>query len=366
MRIGVDYRPCTAAPHTGIARQAFAIVESLNQIAGVTAVPFTVAPPEHPHRQFAICPAWSSAALHRPEQRLRFEQGFLPGAIKAQGLDAYIATANSGLPWWQSGQGIPSVVLLHDIFQLTMPNYGGLRAGMYRLFDRVNIGRSLQVARRVWTPSQFSAEEAGREFATTASKLRVLHNRVDFGTVPDMQAPAGLPERYWLAVGLRERRKNIAILLEAWQAARHSSRGVPALVLVGQRDEVPPAYRDQPGIQFLSGLSDGALAAVYAGAELLWHPSYAEGFGLPPLEALARGAPVAVARGSSLDEVVPLDSPRFDPHNGGALVQLMFRLADTPLPRDQDSYRAWVSRFDGEAHRQRLAELLEDLLGRTL
>ncbi|MEN1226717.1 glycosyltransferase, partial [Pseudomonas aeruginosa] len=62
-------------------------------------------------------------------------------------------------------------------------------------------------------------------------------------------------------------------------------------------------------------------------AERLWQPSYAEGFGLPVVEALSVGTPVAVASGTSLDEITPPSAPRFSPTDGAALERLMLRLA---------------------------------------
>ena len=78
---------------------------------------------------------------------------------------------------------------------------------------------------------------------------------------------------------------------------------MPPLVLVGSLDHLPEEQRGLPGLHALGGLDDAELHALYRQAERLWQPSYAEGFGLPVVEALSVGTPVAVASGTSLDEV---------------------------------------------------------------
>lgn len=133
----------------------------------------------------------------------------------------------------------------------------------------------------------------------------MLHNLVPQFTEAPEPLPEGLPARYWLVVGTREPRKNMAFFLAQWQASRARDPNVPDLVLVGHASDVPATLGDLPGLHWRNGLSDGQLQALYRHAAYLWQPSYAEGFGLPVVEALSVGTPVAVARGSALDEVAP-------------------------------------------------------------
>ncbi|MBF3124306.1 glycosyltransferase, partial [Pseudomonas aeruginosa] len=77
-------------------------------------------------------------------------------------------------------------------------------------------------------------------------------------------------------------------------------------------------------------------------AERLWQPSYAEGFGLPVVEALSVGTPVAVASGTSLDEVTPPSAPRVSPRAGAALERRLRRLADAPRDASAEDLIAWA------------------------
>lgn len=366
MRVGLDYRPATIAPQSGIGRQVRALEQALLVREATTLMRFSEAPLDHAQRQSACCPPWESplGGLQRPQVRLRFEAAFLPRALREQRIDLYIATANMGLPLGRKPRGQHQALLLHDLFQLTEHNHhrSRLKALAYRLIDGLSIAWSVWRADRVWCPSQFSADEAVRLFPFARGKVRVLSNLVEpFAGLPG-ERPAGLPARYWLAVGTREPRKNMRRFVAAWRAARQAAPEVPELLLVGHPEDLPQALRALPGLHWRGGLDDAALQALYRHAECLWQPSYAEGFGLPVVEALGQGTPVALARGSALDEVAPPQSPRFAPHDDLDLQRCLLEVAQRPLPRDE-SLRDWAQRFAPPAYRARLETLLQELGG---
>lgn len=365
MRVALDYRPATVAPSSGIARQVLALENALRTRDNTEVLLFSEAPLDHPQRQTAICPAWASPldGLQRPQVRLGFERRFLPKALHEQQIDLYIATANMGLPLCRKPAGTRYVLVLHDLFQLTHRNFhrSKLKALAYRLIDGASIAWSVWQADRVWCPSQFSCNEAARVFPWARAKFRVLSNLVPELNAAPEPLPANLPARYWLVVGTREPRKNMEFFLRQWQACRAVNPGVPDLVLVGHASDVPAALGELPGLHWCSGLSDGQLQALYRHAACLWQPSYAEGFGLPVVEALSVGTPVAVARGSALDEVAPPNAPRFDPHDAGQLHSVMQQLAAPEATVDPQLQRAWARQFAEPAYRSRLDTLLKEL-----
>ncbi|MFP6850385.1 MAG: glycosyltransferase family 1 protein [Pseudomonas sp.] len=365
MRVGLDYRPATVAPQSGIGRQVCALEQALLSDPDTELLRFSEAPLDHPQRETACCPVWGGPleGLQRPQVRWRFEARFLPKALSEKRVDLYIATANMGLPLGRKPAGQRWVLVLHDLFQLTEKNHhrSQLKALAYRMIDTLSIAWSVCRADRVWCPSQFSASEAGRLFPFARHKIRVLPNLVAPSTaLADPQRSADLPPRYWLVVGTREPRKNMPLFLRGWQSARALSVEVPELVLVGYPQDVPEELRDIPGLHWRHGLEDAQLQALYEHAECLWQPSYAEGFGLPVVEALGHGTPVALARGSALDEVAPASSPRFAAHDAADLQRCLLALASQPLPRTP-ALREWAERYAPAAYRQHLQQLLQEL-----
>ncbi|HYM66155.1 MAG TPA: glycosyltransferase family 1 protein [Patescibacteria group bacterium] len=121
----------------------------------------------------------------------------------------------------------------------------------------------------------------------------------------EARAKLKLPERFILFVGTIEPRKNLETLLEAWATMRDR----PDLVVVGSWGWLYDTTRDRmermgPGLHHLDNLGPSDLPAIYNLARVLAHPAWYEGFGLPPLEAMACGTPVIVSDASSLPEVV--------------------------------------------------------------
>ncbi|RMX03530.1 glycosyltransferase family 1 protein [Corticibacter populi] len=367
MRVGIDYRAATVAPYSGIGRQVRALEQALTELVGPSQLlRLSELPLDDPRRAGMLCPPWASpmAGLQRPQVRWRFERRFLPAALAAQHVGLYIATVNMGLPIGPRAAGLRYALVLHDLFQLTERNHHRslLKALAYRAIDRASIQWSVHQADRIWCPSRFTMEEAVRLFPQAEGKLRLLPNLVD-----PMQAQKGtavvmpaLPARYWLLIGTQEPRKNIPFFIRAWQALRQQGQELPDLVLVGAPGPLPTAMQQGEGLHWMQGLDDAQLHQLYARAECLWQPSYAEGFGLPVVEALGIGTPVAVAHGSALDEVAPPAAPRFSPYDTEQLRQCMRALARQPLKREAE-LQDWAARYAWPAYRARLAALLQEL-----
>ncbi|WP_252271474.1 glycosyltransferase family 4 protein [Pseudomonas subflava] len=364
MRVGLDYRPGISNPNNGIGRQNVALASVLGNLPEVELHLFTPAPLGHPLRLSAHCPSWgcNTEGQHRLPRRLRFELGYLPSALRRASIDVHISTFNMGLPLPPKPPATRYVLQLHDLFQLHLKNRHSswVRETVYRISDNLSIRYSVAVADRIWTPSQFSADEVARAFPKAAGKVRVLPNLVPACTAVPTRPATELPERFWLAVGTREPRKNIPWFVEHWAQARVICPAVPELVLVGGAEFLPTAQHALPGLHFMPPLGDGELLWLYQTAERLWQPSYAEGFGLPVIEAMAAGTPVAVATGTSLDEIVPPGTPRFSPYNGADVTALMLELS-RPTATDRQMLFDWADRFAERPYRARVTELLQEL-----
>lgn len=362
MHIGIDYRPVSVAPFSGIGRQAKGLECALQALANTKVSLFAAVPKEHFLRTKTVCPEWGTAlaGLQQPHKRLRFEAGFLPSALVDNTVDLYIATANMGLPIGCRNKNTRLVLLLHDLFQLTERNHhkSWLKAFVYRVIDRLSVAWSVYVADQVWCPSEFTAHEVKSKFPAAASKIRVLPNLVA-GFASETEEVKQLPENYWLVVGTREPRKNIRFFVDVWLKLK-TQISLPDLVLVGLSEDFPD-YNNVAGIHWLTALTEAQLHTVYRNAQSLWQPSYAEGFGLPIIEALSVGTPVITALGSSLDEVTPSYSPRFLPNSAQALEKCMRDTAQQPLPKHQIEYQEWASRYAREAYQANVHRLVSEL-----
>lgn len=368
MRVGLDIRPLTAAPYSGVGRQALALYNTVRLREGTEVVPFTNAPLAHPHRTWACAPQRPAAteALRSPRERLRFERDFLPDALSALAIDVYVATGNMGLPIGLSDvrrQRTRWVWLLRDLFQITQREraQSGVKGALLRWCDRWSVGHAARLADAIWVPSACTAQAVVDLFPDTRQRVRLLPDAVPGEAWQCLQQDVFAPPRYWLLVGTRAPRKNVIWFLQAWQQARDTWPDViPQMVVIGHPRDVPNAPSQ---VRFVHGINDAQLGSWYQQAERLWHPALAEGFGLPVLEAAACGTPVATARGSSLDEVTPPGAPRFDPHDQVGLVQLMHRMARQGRGEDESraALRQWARRYDLPAYASRVDELLQEL-----
>ncbi len=228
------------------------------------------------------------------------------------------------------------VLTIHDLSYLRTPDT--VTAASARYSDLVP--RGLRRAAAVLTPSRAVAEEVIAAYRLDPALVTPTPLGVDdawFTTPPPTAAwlqAHGLPERYLLFVGSVEPRKNLPVLLEAVRRLHAAKLGAPPLVLVG-----PPGWGptlDLAGLPagsvIIAGYLDAEqLRATVAGAGVLCFPSRYEGFGLPPLEALAAGTPVVAADIPTVREVTrallaPADSPSGSP-SAGSPVRLV-RQAD--------------------------------------
>ena len=192
---------------------------------------------------------------------------------------------------------------IHDLSPLEHPEW--FRAGFaawYRLFLPILAKR----VQKVFTPSEYVKQKVIERFGIR--NVTVTPNGVDHAVFhPDAkQTRFDLPASYILFVGTLEPRKNLDLLLCAWDAIRNDFKET-WLVIVGVSgnvfrniDYLHPMER----VRFLGYVDDQTLAGLYANATLFVLPSQEEGFGLPALEAMTSGTPVIVSDGGALPEVV--------------------------------------------------------------
>ncbi|HOU23063.1 MAG TPA: glycosyltransferase family 1 protein [Anaerolineae bacterium] len=253
----------------------------------------------------------STRRTEGPARRVLWEQLELPRAAQREHL-ALLHSPVNVQPLLLPCQGVVTVM---DLSFLVYPRSFRPQQRLYQtVFTRVSAQRAAQVI----AISLQTAQDLVRRCGTNASKIAVIYPGVDSSFRPAEPAAIqafrqrrGLPERFILHVGTLEPRKNLPVLLRAFDRARSSLPAGCKLVLAGGKGWLyEPILRTIEELQLESEVilrgfvPDEELPLWYNCADVFVYPSLYEGFGLPVLEAMACGCPVMAARSSSLPEVV--------------------------------------------------------------
>ena len=251
----------------------------------------------------------------------------------------------------------PTVVTIHDLSLLA-------QAATHEAANVTRGRRRMPImARRataVIAPSEWTRREVIERLGVPPGDVRVIYEGAREGMCPVAEGACApvlarhqIRPPYILYVGTIEPRKNLTTLLHAYDEVLRASRHRPQLVLCGGRGwldnevfRLVEQLRLGDDVRFTGYVADEDLPALYSGAEVFVYPSLYEGFGLPPLEAMACGTPVVTSNTSSLPEVVGEAGVTLAPRDVGALARALVRLLD-----DRD-LRAGL----GRAGRERAAQ----------
>ena len=330
--IGVDLRALVAVP-TGIGVYTLALLREL------------VARGEHRYLGLAHRPPHGAAEIEalgvaietRPAPLgVLWQQWHLPRRLAAGDVSLLWSPINT-LPL---SSPVPAVVTVHDLTPLLLPQLHSLRGR----WSAVPFLRStMRRARRIVAVSEATAADLRRCFPSCADRVRVVLSGVDARFEPATAAAIaatrialGAPDGYLLYAGTLEPRKNLPRLLDAWEAARRADPRFPPLLLAGPEGwkarDLMRRLRDLQGsgVKLLGRLPQPELVATMQAARVFVYPSLYEGFGLPPLEAMACGVPVVTSSSSSLPEVVGDAGLLVEPQDTKALAAALVRLVGDP------------------------------------
>jgi glycosyltransferase involved in cell wall biosynthesis len=244
----------------------------------------------------------------------------------------------------------PSVVTCHDIHQCVEDEYSFGEMSIIRLGLR-----GMRKADRIITISRFSQEEIARTLDYPKESIKVIYLGVDHDRYKASAKPGKLPQAFSrlvgkkiiLYVGSEQPRKNLPVLLRALAVVKRERKDF--VLLKAGRSQWKGARRDlvdlvgQLGLKeevvFADYVPEDDLPLLYGAADVFVFPSLYEGFGLPPLEAMACGCPVITSNASSLPEVVGDAGIMLDPHDETGLAEAIVRVLE-----DEDLRQGMIAR----------------------
>ena len=266
--------------------------------------------------------------------------------------------------------------IVHDMTYKAFPETVNQKT---RLMLEANMKKAVSRADVIFTVSKFSKEEIVKYLDVDPRKIVVFYNGVDLQTyrtdldpeaVAEAKRRAGLPEDYLLYLGTLEPRKNIERLIGAYAQVKAVRPDLPKLVLAGRKgwmyDTIfarVEALGLAEDVIFTGYVEKEDVPLLMAGAQVFLFPSLYEGFGMPPLEAMACGTPVLTSSVSSLPEVVGDCAVTVDPFSEEAIAEGLLRLTDDEALRRDLSVRGAkrAARFTWEHSAERACRVFEKL-----
>lgn len=264
---------------------------------------------------------------------------------------------------------LPLAVTIHDLNHLALPELMG--SALRRRYARRLLAATMARARQVLFVSDFTRSEAVRLLGPAAGTGVVIHSAAgeEWSRVAVDTPIRPLDEPYFLYVGNIKRHKNVPFLLRAFRRVRHE---IPhLLVLIGRTE----GLRADPGVARELAQCDGRVRMLgetdkdtvrryVAHAEALVTASLYEGFGLPPLEAMAAGCPCVVSSAGSLPEVCGDAVLYADPRSEESFARRLLEVARDPVQRARlvERGRARAAQFNWDLSAERTAKALETAL----
>jgi len=289
-------------------------------------------------------PALANDGAHR--SRLVWRQLALPRLLKRHSIDLFHGLFPAVPMAWA-----PSVMTIYDLTGLLLPACATMRD---RLITRLLLRAYAHKASHILTISEHSKQDIVRLLGIPPEKATVAFPGVDpcFRPISDTDALAPTLQHYKilrpfvLFVGTLEPRKNIATLLKAYESARSTNASNHQLVIVGRKGWLHNGILEtiellglRDRVILTGPVPDPDLVHLYNAAELFVYPSLYEGFGLPPLEAMACGTPTITSNAGALPEVVGDAALTVDPRDPEGLATAIVEVLQDAGMRQEMSER---------------------------
>lgn len=259
--------------------------------------------------------------------RFLWTQTVLPLTTLGNRIDIYYSPTQHGQIWLPKGSS--QVITVHDLLPLQYPS---LRRHQ-QLYYRVLLPLVLKKSAAIITVSESTKRDLIQFYNYPAEKIHVVYNGYD----QDVFKPSGTPAsdgKYFLTINAHHPYKNIQAVLDAYKNLADSLEHEliivtpePDSAYMRELKSKVILYGLKKRVHFKGYVDSKELVELYHGATALVYPSLYEGFGLPPLEAMACGCPAIVSNTSSLPEVCGNAAYGVDPQDTAAISEAMFKVA---------------------------------------
>jgi glycosyltransferase involved in cell wall biosynthesis len=279
--------------------------------------------------------------------------------------------------FWAPNYNVPMVmppslvVTIHDVNHLALPELLG--GTLRRAYARRLLTSAVRRAREVLFDSEFTRRETERVLGTPCGHGTVVHAAVesDWSNARAQSPQRPITDPYFLYVGNIKRHKNVPLLMRAFHRIKDAI--AHRLVLIGRTDglradpevaAVLPLLGDRAMV--LGEVPGQQLRQYVAHADALVTASLYEGFGLPPLEAMAAGCPCVVSSAGSLPEICGDAALYCDPHDESSVATALRRVAHSPALRSElvERGRARAAQFSWERSAAMTVDVMERALSR--
>ena len=288
--------------------------------------------------------------------------------------------------WVPQYMPCPYVVTVHDLLEYLYPQNGG--TGWKRWMQDYLTHRTLTRAARIFAVSNSTRTDLMRLFHIPGSKIEVVYNAIDERFRHGHASPEDkqfIAERYQvnypflLYAGNIKPHKNIGRIIEAFAALKaeleKENRFTDLkLIIIGDELSKHPDLRRtvikagvQNDVRFLGFVPIDVLRIFYDATKIFVFPSLYEGFGLPPLEAMALGTPVVTSNASSLPEVVGDAAVLVNPENVFEIMRALHRVLLDQALRERLKERSYrqAQRFSWDVSAQRILQVYQEVAGST-
>lgn len=347
MNIGIDARAATWYRGTGIGTYTYQLIRNINFYDKVNKY-LLFLPDEN---KIDISPGENiNVKLISEDRKENFwEEVDIPNILNNKEIDRYLVPQNGiGLP---SEKNCPFTITLHDVIPYKMPETVGPQ--YLNLFTK-EVPSIIENCDSIITVSNFSKEDIHREFSYPLEKIHVTHLAAEDIYYPRdrkycsnyVKKQYGIEKDFILYVGGFSPRKNILGLIEAYSLLPQSIRENTNLVILGKKGRSYYTYRDKAyelGLKnqviFPGYVSVDELPLFYNACKLFCYPSFYEGFGLPPLEAMACGIPVISSSLTSMPEILEDAAIYINPYDSHDIFEKLLNLLEDEKLRTKIGFR---------------------------